>query len=234
MHGLQRSESSKFTNKQAQKPNNKKFFRSKHRETNSKAMHFKATLHIIKGLFLTAPLLLIMSCEPGISAKQSASKDEIKRSNTQKPNNLDSGQTGPNPALLQGHRDSFSLKARRLSSTGSTNNGPWLVELFQGSERLARWPAISGYNTKPTADRRWSPGNGAALPIGDYLLGQPEPWGADIWLNLQPQFKTDRSGLGIHHCNPGSGCLCIPSRNDLEAIAAWVKATGIDKLTVQN
>ncbi|MDB4589922.1 hypothetical protein OAE28_00025 [bacterium] len=108
MHGLQRSESSKFTNKQAQKPNNKKFFRSKHRETNSKAMHYKATLHIIKGLFLAAPLLLIMSCEPGISAKQSASKDEIKRSNTQKPNNLDSGQTGPNPALLQGHRDSFT------------------------------------------------------------------------------------------------------------------------------
>ena len=192
-------------------------------------MHFKAMLHVIKGLFLAASLLLIMSCEPGNSAKQSTSEHDIQRSNTEKTKQLDPGQTGPNSALLQGNQDSFSLKARRL-----TSNGPWVVELFQGSERLARWSAISGYNTKPTADRRWSPGNGAALPIGDYLLGQPEPWGTDIWLNLQPQFKTERSGLGIHHCNPGSGCLCIPNRTDLEAIAAWVKATKINKLTVQN
>jgi hypothetical protein len=192
-------------------------------------MHFKAMLHVIKGLLLAASLLLIMSCEPGNSAKQSTSEPDIQRSNTEKTKQLDPGQTGPNPALLQGNQDTFSLKARRL-----TSNGPWVVELFQGSERLARWSAISGYNTKPTADRRWSPGNGAALPIGDYLLGQPEPWGTDIWLNLQPQFKTERSGLGIHHCNPGSGCLCIPNRTDLEAIAAWVKATKINKLTVQN
>ena len=192
-------------------------------------MHFKAMLHVIKGLFLAASLLLIMSCEPGNSAKQSTSEHDIQRSKTEKTKQLDPGQTGPNPALLQGNQDTFSLKARRL-----TINGPWVVELFQGSERLARWSAISGYNTKPTADRRWSPGNGAALPIGDYLLGQPEPWGTDIWLNLQPQFKTERSGLGIHHCNPGSGCLCIPNRTDLEAIAAWVKATKINKLTVQN
>ena len=192
-------------------------------------MHFKAMLHVIKGLFLAASLLLIMSCEPGNSAKQSTSEHDIQRSKTEKTKQLDPGQTGPNSALLQGNQDSFSLKARRL-----TSNGPWVVELFQGSERLARWSAISGYNTKPTADRRWSPGNGAALPIGDYLLGQPEPWGTDIWLNLQPQFKTERSGLGIHHCNPGSGCLCIPNRTDLEAIAAWVKATKINKLTVQN
>ena len=197
-------------------------------------MDFKALLHIIKGLFLAAPLLLIMSCESAITGNQSTSEHEIKRSNKQKPNKLDPGQTGPNPALLQGHRDSFSLKARRLTSNSTTRNGQWVVELFQGSVRLALWPAISGYNTKPTADRRWSPGNGAALPIGDYLLGQPEPWGADIWLNLQPQFKTDRSGLGIHNCNPGSGCLCIPSRNDLEEIAAWVKAARINNLTVQN
>ena len=192
-------------------------------------MHFKAMLHVIKGLFLAAPLLLIMSCEPGNSAKQSTSEHDIQRSNTEKTKQLDLGQTGPNPALLQRNQDTFSLKARRL-----TSNGPWVVELFQGSERLARWSAISGYNTKPTADRRWSTGNGAALPIRDYLLGQPEPWGTDIWLNLQPQFKTERSGLGIHHCNPGSGCLCIPNRTDLEAIAAWVKATKINKLTVQN
>lgn len=192
-------------------------------------MHFKAMLHVIKGLFLAASLLLIMSCEPGNSAKQSTSEHDIQRSNTEKTKQLDPGQTGPNPALLHGNQDTFSLKARRL-----TSNGPWVVELFQGRERFARWSAISGYNTKPTADRRWSPGNGAALPIGDYLLGQPEPWGTDIWLNLQPQFKTERSGLGIHHCNPGSGCLCIPNRTDLEAIAAWVKATKINKLTVQN
>jgi hypothetical protein len=197
-------------------------------------MQFKAMLHVIKGLFLAAPLLLIMSCDSGISAKQSTSEHKIKRINTQNPKKLDPGQTGPNPVLLQGQRDSFSLKARRLTSNGTTSKGQWVVELLRGSERLALWPAVSGHNTKPAADRRWSPGNGTALPIGDYVLGQPEPWGTDIWLNLQPQFKTDRSGLGIHHCNPGSGCLCIPNRNDLEAIAAWVNAAGINKLTVQN
>ena len=197
-------------------------------------MHFQAMLRIIQRLFWAAPLLLIMSCEPGNSARQSNSADNIKQRHAQQSKIIDPGQTGPNADLLQGNHDDFSLKARRLSSTDTMSNSQWVVELFKGSKRLALWPAISGYNTNPTADRRWSPGNGAALPIGDYLLGQPEPWGTDIWLNLQPQFKTDRSGLGIHHCNPGSGCLCIPNRNNLEAIAAWVKATGINTLTVQN
>ena len=197
-------------------------------------MCFKAMLHVMQGMCFTAALLLTMSCEPGNSAKQPSREPDIKQGEAQKPNQLDPGQTGPNPALLQGNRDPFSLKARHLTSADSMSHGPWVLELFKGSKRLARWPAVSGFNTKQTADRRWSPGNGAALPIGDYVLGQPEPWGTDIWLNLQPQFKTDRSGLGIHHCNPGSGCLCIPNRNDLEAIAAWVKATGINTLTVQN
>ncbi len=197
-------------------------------------MPSKAMLHVIKGLSWVTALLLIMSCEPENLAKQANSEHNTKRSTAQTSKKLDPGQTGPHPDLLQGNHDDFSLKARRLSSTVTMSNGQWVVELFKGSKRLALWPAISGYNTRPSADRRWSPGNGAALPIGDYVLGQPEPWGTDIWLNLQPQFKTDRSGLGIHHCNPGSGCLCIPNRNNLEAIAAWVKATGINKLTVQN
>ena len=64
-------------------------------------MHLKAMPHVIKKLFFAAPLLLIISCEPGNSAKQFNSDHEIKQSNTQKPKKLDPGQTGPNPALLQ-------------------------------------------------------------------------------------------------------------------------------------
>ena len=68
-------------------------------------------------------------------------------------------------------------------------------------------------------------------PMGTIAIGIV-PMGVISWLNLEPQFKTDRSGLGIHNCNPGSGCLCIPNRNDLNVLANWVEATGIKKLRI--
>ena len=143
------------------------------------------------------------------------------------------GQKGPTPALLQVRQgEHFSLEARRSNPTGSSPTGSWVLALFKGEQLLAQWQAVSGYGSKQTADRLWSPGNGAPLPIGTYALGQPEPWGSDLWLNLEPQFETDRSGLGIHNCNPGSGCLCIPNRKDLEILADWVQATGIRELRI--
>ncbi len=180
--------------------------------------------------------LLMLSCEAGQSARQLAVAETKVTGAIQTPRSQAPGQKGPNPALLQIRQgESFSLEARRRDPKGSTTpSGSWVLELFKGQQLLARWPAVSGFSSRQTADRLWSPGNGAPLPIGTYALGQPEPWGTDLWLNLEPQFQTDRSGLGIHNCNPGSGCLCIPNRNDLEILANWVQATGIRKLKVVN
>ena len=177
--------------------------------------------------------LLILSCEAGQSARQIANV-ETKETSAVQPSILQApGQKGPTSALLQIRQgERFSLEARRSDPTGSAASGSWVLELFKGQQLLAQWPAVSGYASKQTADRLWSPGNGAPLPIGTYALGQPEPWGTDLWLNLEPQFETDRSGLGIHNCNPGSGCLCIPNRNDLKVLANWVKATRIQKLRI--
>ena len=67
-----------------------------------------------------------------------------------------------------------------------------------------------------------------------YSLGRPEPSGNDLWFDLTPRFDTTRSALGIHRCFPGTGCICIPERADTDALASWVKATGIRSLKVVN
>ena len=189
-------------------------------------------LHPVPFLALAISLLML-SCEAGQSARQLTAVETKEPTLAQPPTLKAPGQKGPTPALLQVRQgEHFSLEARRSNPTGSSPTGSWVLELFKGEQLLAQWPAVSGYGSKQTADRLWSPGNGAPLPIGTYALGQPEPWGSDLWLNLEPQFKTDRSGLGIHNCNPGSGCLCIPNRNDLNVLANWVEATGIKKLRI--
>ena len=189
-------------------------------------------LHPVPFLALAISLLML-SCEAGQSARQLTAVEKKETTLAQPPTLKAPGQKGPTPALLQVRQgEHFSLEARRSNPTGSSPTGSWVLELFKGEQLLAQWPAVSGYGSKQTADRLWSPGNGAPLPIGTYALGQPEPWGTDLWLNLAPQFETDRSGLGIHNCNPGSGCLCIPNRNDLKVLANWVKATKIQKLRI--
>jgi hypothetical protein len=67
----------------------------------------------------------------------------------------------------------------------------WWLTLRDGKRLLGSWKA-------------------APVPPGPYRLGTPEPWGRDLWIDLQPQFTTHRSGLGIHHCLPGMGCTCPP------------------------
>ena len=67
-----------------------------------------------------------------------------------------------------------------------------------------------------------------------YRLGAPEPWGDDLWFDLQPRFETTRSALGVHRCYPGTGCICIPSRNDIDALAGWVRMAELREITVSN
>ena len=148
---------------------------------------------------------------------------------------LPPGQSGPTRELLASlHGKRFQLTARRSDLKGDHGQRLWLLELHQGSEILARWPAVSGTPSSQGLDRRWSPGNGAPLPAGEYNLAPPEPWGEDIWVNLTPRFDTRRSGLGIHHCNPGSGCLCLPDRASLLALTAWMQKVDLRRLSVLN
>jgi hypothetical protein len=121
-------------------------------------------------------------------------------------------------------------------SRGSFANGDpiWLLKLVEGSKLVRTWQAASGAANRQQLDRRWSPGNGAPLPPGFYRLGKPEPWGQDLWIDLQPEFSTNRSGLGIHHCLQGVGCICLPDRQALNALAASIQQRGIRRLQVLN
>ena len=144
-------------------------------------------------------------------------------------------QAGPSQALLarlQGK--ALQLSAQRTDVQRTDGQRQWLLELHQGKTVLASWPAVSGTPNSQDLDRHWSPGNGAPLPAGDYSLGPPEPWGDDIWMTLSPRFDTSRSGLGIHHCNPGSGCLCLPDRSSLLALTAWMHEVDLKRLRVLN
>ena len=142
------------------------------------------------------------------------------------------GQQGPTAELLEG--GGLRQSTRRTNDRFPDGNRLWKVELHRGEQLLASWDAASGTAERQTADRRWSPGNAAPLPAGDYSLGQPEPWGDDLWFNLQPRFDTTRSALGIHRCYPGTGCICLPSRVEIDALAAWVKRGRLSRLRVIN
>ena len=142
------------------------------------------------------------------------------------------GQAGPTAALRQPGQ--LRLTTRRTEELFPDGNRIWKVELHRGGQRLASWRAASGIARQQRADRRWSPGNAAPLPAGTYRLGSPEPWGQDLWFDLQPRFDTTRSALGIHRCYPGTGCICIPDRADIDALAAWVRQGGISELSVLN
>jgi hypothetical protein len=108
----------------------------------------------------------------------------------------------------------------------------WWLEWRQGKRLLQRWAAASGAGQSQGLDRRWNPGNGAPLPAGSYLLGRPEPWGRDLWIGLEPRFSTRRSGLGIHNCFPGVGCICLPQRRELDQLASLIRKHDIRRLVV--
>ena len=114
----------------------------------------------------------------------------------------------------------------------SSGDRIWWLEWRQGKRLLQRWAAASGASQSQGLDRRWSPGNGAPLPAGTYALGRPEPWGRDLWIGLEPRFSTRRSGLGIHNCFPGVGCICLPQRRELDHLASLIRRHDIRRLVV--
>ncbi|MEI8251345.1 MAG: hypothetical protein WCF98_09275 [Synechococcus sp. ELA057] len=126
------------------------------------------------------------------------------------------------------------LSAWRTSERFPGGDPVWRLQLVEGTRVLGSWQAASGSRERQGADRLWSPGNAAPLPPGRYRVGRPEPWGTDLWIDLQPAFASARSGLGIHHCFPGVGCLCLPERKALNDLAALIQRHRVQVLTVLN
>lgn len=126
------------------------------------------------------------------------------------------------------------LTLERSRRSFASGDPIWLLQLRDGRRLLASWQAASGARQRQLHDRRWSPGNAAPLPPGRYRLGSPQPWGQDLWIDLQPQFSTSRSALGIHNCFPGVGCICLPDRKALQQVATSIQRLGIRQLTVLN
>ena len=180
---------------------------------------------------LVVAVLCVVGCTPSAETRPPL-KAKVQQEQLQKSVVLP-GQAGPTSDRSKGQ--TLRLTMRRTKDFFPDGNSVWLVELHGDGSLLAQWTAASGIAQRQTADRLWSPGNASPLPAGTYRLGDPEPWGDDLWFDLQPRFETTRSALGIHRCYPGTGCICIPSRTDIEALAEWVRASGgLREITVSN
>lgn len=127
---------------------------------------------------------------------------------------------------------SSQLLLRPSQQRFSSGDPIWWLELRLEGRLLQRWAAATGQRAMQTADRVSTPGNGAPLPPGTYAVGTPEPWNADLWIGLEPLFETKRSGLGIHHCFTGVGCICLPKRPQLDQLAALIRKHSIRRLEV--
>ena len=184
----------------------------------------------IRSAFLVA-VLCVVGCTPAAET-QPPLQAKVQQAQRQDSVVLP-GQAGPTSDRPMGQK--LRLTMRRTNDVFPDGNSVWLVELHGDGSLLAQWTAASGIAQRQTADRLWSPGNASPLPAGTYRLGDPEPWGDDLWFDLQPRFETTRSALGIHRCYPGTGCICIPSRTDIEALAEWVRTSaGLGEITVSN
>ena len=176
----------------------------------------------IRSAFLVA-VLCVVGCT---QSAETRSPQVVKVQHDQGPKSVVlPGQAGPIFDRPEG--ETLRLTMRRTNNLFPDGNRVWLVELHSDGSLLARWTAASGIAQRQTADRLWSPGNASPLPAGTYRLGAPEPWGDDLWFDLQPRFETTRSALGVHRCYPGTGCICIPSRTDIDALAGWVRMAGL-------
>lgn len=125
-----------------------------------------------------------------------------------------------------------TLVLKRSSASFPNGDPRWQLQLMREGKVLQSWTAAASARRHQALDRLWTPGNGSPLPQGSYRLGRPEPWGRDIWMQLDPLFATRRSGLGIHNCYPGVGCICIPDRQQLSRLADAVRRHQVTRLRV--
>jgi hypothetical protein len=61
------------------------------------------------------------------------------------------------------------LQLRPSQERFASGDRIWWLEWRQGKRLMQRWAAASGASQSQGLDRRWSPGNGAPLPVGTYM-----------------------------------------------------------------
>jgi hypothetical protein len=134
--------------------------------------------------------------------------------------------------------------ARTIPATGDP---VWQLQLRLPGERPRSFEALVGRAGRQEADRHRL-GSQAPLPPGRYTVSgilpvepdDPPELGRLIWIGLEPQFPTERAGLGIHH-DPSAGlgresgtdgCIGVIRGDDLLTLAALLEHSGTRELVV--
>lgn len=134
--------------------------------------------------------------------------------------------------------------ARTIPATGDP---VWQLQLRLPGERPRSFEALVGRAERQGADRHRL-GSQAPLPPGRYTVSgilpvepdDPPELGRLIWIGLEPQFPTERAGLGIHH-DPSAGlgresgtdgCIGVIRGDDLLTLAALLEHSGTRELVV--
>ena len=152
----------------------------------------------------------------------------------------------PPPQVTATRRCDYLREGMRLHPTGRVNNfgNPiWLLRLPHCKD----YTVVTGRAHTQNLDPHQS-GTEAPLPPGLYRIGQvhdvrgqnPE-FGNTIFIDLEPQFPTGRTDLGIHW-DPSfnrdkvkdgtAGCIALTNASDLDAVADAIRRHGIRTLTV--
>jgi len=125
----------------------------------------------------------------------------------------------------------------------------WELQLDLPGQPRRAYEALVGRASRQLADREIL-GSRAPLPRGRYLLSPSTPvqsgdsgeLGRFFWIALEPQFRTARRGLGIHH-DPSAGwgrqsgtdgCIGLIHGNDLLGLVALLERSGTRELLVRD
>lgn len=123
----------------------------------------------------------------------------------------------------------------------------WELQLALPGQNLRSYEALVGRKDRQDADRN-KLGSKAPLPKGSYRISGIEPvapedapeLGRFLWIALEPQFPTQRLGLGIHQ-DPSAGygrrsgtdgCIGLIHGNDLLVLGDLLNLSGTRELVV--
>jgi hypothetical protein len=135
---------------------------------------------------------------------------------------------------------------RRSGSNNALGNPIWTLSI-QGLGEQVAFNAVTGRGYSQGRDRNRA-GTKAPLPLGQYRIGTihqgpfPLPELGDIvFIDLQPQFATGRSELGIHldpsyerdRAEDGTdGCVGLTTPQDIKTLTSLISQHNITTLNV--
>ena len=137
---------------------------------------------------------------------------------------------------------------RQIAATGDPI---WQLRLELPGERPRNFEALVGRASRQRGDRN-SLGSQAPLPRGTYHVSEIVSLAAEkdlnpevgnvLWIGLEPEFPTDRRGLGIHldpsagkPRNSGTdGCIGLIHPEELVALGELLRRSGTTSLQVMH